>query len=101
MTLEQIPALRARMTLSRIQMTIALRLLHIIGGLLWVGGLGFGVMFLLPAVRATGSAGGQFMNHLVTKTKFVMYMPVVGLLTVLAGFGLYWHDNSISSGSFA
>ena len=80
-------------------MTIVLRLLHIIGGLLWVGGLGF-VMFLIPAVRKTGPAGGQFMQHLVSKTTFPIYMPIVGLVTTLAGFALYWRDMTVSNGSF-
>lgn len=81
-------------------MTMVLRLLHIICGVLWVGGAGVMVMFILPAVGATGPAGGQFMQHVVTKTKLTVYLPILGVITVLAGFGLYYHDMSISGGGF-
>jgi hypothetical protein len=82
-------------------MTIALRLLHIICGVLWVGAVGMMVMFIMPAAGRTGAAGGQFMQHLVNKSKVTVYMPMLGLLTVLAGFGLYYQNIRASSGAFA
>jgi hypothetical protein len=82
-------------------MTIVLRLLHIICGVLWVGGLGLMVMFIMPAVGRTGAAGGQVMQDLVKVSKVTVYMPVLGLVTVLAGMGLYYHDIHASNGEFA
>jgi hypothetical protein len=82
-------------------MTIVLRLLHIICGVLWVGAVGMMVMFIMPAVGRTGATGGQFMQHLVKHTKFTVYMPILGVITVLAGFGLYYHDMRVSDGTFA
>jgi hypothetical protein len=82
-------------------MTIALRLLHIIAGVLWVGALGLMVMFIMPAVGRTGAAGGQFMQHMVKNTKLTTYMPMLGLVTVLAGAGLYYHNIRLSNGEFA
>jgi hypothetical protein len=81
-------------------MTIVLRLLHIICGVLWVGALGLMTMFLMPAIGRTGPIGGQFMQHLVNKTKLTAYMPVLAIITVLAGFGLYYIDMRASAGSF-
>src|SRR5947208_2025225 len=82
-------------------MTIVLRLLHIIFGVLWVGGIGMLMMFIMPAVGATGAVGGQFMQHLITNSKIPVYLPVLGIITVLSGFALYWNDASMSGGSFA
>jgi uncharacterized membrane protein len=76
-------------------MIIVLRLLHVVGGLLWVGSVALAVLFVAPTAGAIGPAGGQFMGYLVNKTKFPVYV------TVLAGLALYWHDMSISGGSFA
>lgn len=82
-------------------MIILLRLLHVVGGLMWVGSVALAVLFVTPTARALGPAGGQFMSHLVNKTRFPVYMPLLGIVTILAGLALYWHDMSISGGSFA
>jgi hypothetical protein len=82
-------------------MTIVLRLLHIIMGVLWVGGIGLLVMFIMPAVGRTGPTGGQFMQHLIRNTKMTAYLPTLGVVTVLSGFGLFWRDMRMSDGAFA
>ena len=82
-------------------MTIVLRLLHIICGVLWVGGVGVLVMFIMPAISATGPIGGQFMQHVAKNTKISVFFPMLGVLTVLSGLGLFWHNQSVSSGTFA
>src|SRR4051812_37716656 len=81
-------------------MTIVLRLLHIVCGVLWVGGLGLMVMFIMPSVGRTGAAGGQFMQHMVGKTKLTTFMPTLGFITVLAGMGLYYQNIRLSNGTF-
>jgi hypothetical protein len=80
--------------------TILFRLLHIVFGVLWVGGLGLLVMFILPAVGALGPVGGQFMQHIIKNTKLTTFMPAIGGVTVVSGFWLYWHDMSVSGGTF-
>jgi uncharacterized membrane protein len=82
-------------------LVILLRLLHIILGVLWVGGIGLLTWFIIPAVGMAGPSGGQFMQTLTVRTKLVRYMPAIGGLTVLAGFALFWRDMSVSGGSFA
>jgi hypothetical protein len=82
-------------------MTIVLRLLHIICGVLWVGALGLLVMFIMPAVGRSGPAGGQFMQYLMSKTKVTTFMPILALVTVLAGIGLFVIDSRGSNGTFA
>ena len=81
-------------------LTLILRLLHVVAGVLWVGAVVLVSFFLLPTVRATGPAGGQFMQHLMGKTKMRTYMSTIAPLAILSGLGLYWRNISISSGSW-
>lgn len=74
-------------------MLILLRLIHILFGVFWAGTAIFNAVFLLPAVRALGPAGGPVMQEIAGKRKLPVYFFVAGLLTVLSGFGLYWHDS--------
>jgi hypothetical protein len=82
-------------------LVIVLRLFHVINAVLWFGGLTLLVMFIVPAIDASGPIGQQFMQQLMRHTKVAVYMPVVGLLTVLSGAGLFWRNSSISAGAFA
>ena len=77
---------------------IVLRLIHILAGMLWVGGAVFLNFFIGPTVQATGEAGQKFMAHLVTKAKISMRITISAILTVLAGGWLYWID---AGGSFS
>jgi len=74
-------------------MLILLRLIHILSGVFWAGTAMFNAAFLIPAVRALGPAGGPVMQEIAGKRKLPVYFLVAGLLTVLSGFGLYWHDS--------
>jgi len=74
-------------------MFILLRLIHILFGVFWVGTAIFNAVFLVPAIRALGPAGGQVMQEIAGKRKLPVYFFVAGILTVLSGFGLYWHDS--------
>jgi len=74
-------------------MLICLRLIHILFGVFWAGTAMFNAAFLIPAVRALGPAGGPVMQEIAGKRKLPVYFLVAGLLTVLSGFGLYWHDS--------
>jgi uncharacterized membrane protein len=70
------------------------RLLHILSGVLWVGGVVMIAVFISPAMRATGPAGGQVMGYLLTKTRLAAYFPAMAGLNVLAGLFLFWRDAS-------
>ena len=82
-------------------MMIALRLVHILLGVFWAGGAFFAAMFLVPSVRAAGPAGGPVMKQLFEVRKFPIYAMMFGLLTVISGIWMYFHDNSTSGGTFA
>ena len=70
-------------------LVIILRLLHILGGVIWVGGALATNFFVGPAIAATGDSGKQFAGYLMNKTRFTAVMTVGALVTVIAGFLLY------------
>src|SRR6185436_14647067 len=71
---------------------IVLRLLHILLGIFWVGGVLFVAVFLGPAVRDAGPEGGKVMAAL-GKRGVPKIMPIVGLVTILSGLWLYSRDS--------
>jgi uncharacterized membrane protein len=74
-------------------MLILLRLIHVLFGVFWVGTAIFNAVFLVPTVRALGPTGGAVMQEIAGKRKLPIYFFISGVLTVLSGFGLYWHDS--------
>ncbi|MFZ5807643.1 MAG: hypothetical protein ACOY16_00025 [Chloroflexota bacterium] len=74
-----------------------LRLIHIVAGILWAGAAISYMFFVKPSVQAIGAAGPQFMQNLMVRRKYPLFMVVTSLLTVLAGGALYW----IFSGGFS
>jgi uncharacterized membrane protein len=73
---------------------LALRLIHIVGGVFWVGGALFLAAFLIPAVRAAGPAGAPVMSQVVQVRRLPEYMMAAAILTVLAGLALYWRNSA-------
>ncbi len=65
------------------------RLIHVVTGILWGGTVVFLVLFVFPAIREAGPAGGQVMSGMVRR-KFMVWLPVTALLTVLSGLWLLW-----------
>ncbi len=72
---------------------IILRLIHILGGVFWVGGALMSAFFLAPAMAETGEAGQKFMGHMVNKGRLSARLTVASILTVLAGLVLYWINS--------
>ncbi|HMC54016.1 MAG TPA: hypothetical protein VKH19_02500 [Gemmatimonadaceae bacterium] len=66
---------------------MVLRIVHVVGGILWVGAMAFNAFFLGPAMSASGPAGGQIAAQLQKRGLFV-FMPLVAILTILAGIRL-------------
>ena len=66
-----------------------LRVIHIVGGVIWVGGIAFLTFFLIPSVRAVGPSAGPLMGHLTNVGQFPKKMIIVGFMTIAAGFWLY------------
>jgi uncharacterized membrane protein len=72
---------------------LVLRLLHIFGGVAWVGGNFMLAGYVEPTVRAAGAEGGRFMQRLTGQSGFSEMMTVAAIANVLAGILLYWRDS--------
>jgi hypothetical protein len=68
---------------------VILRLTHIVLGVFWAGTIFFITMFLLPAVRRAGPAGGSVMYH-VARSRFIVALPSAAGLTILSGAAMFW-----------
>lgn len=70
-----------------------LRIIHVVGGVFWVGGTLMMTFFIAPTIGATGESGQRFVGHLMNNLKFSNRMSIAAGLTILAGFILYWIDS--------
>ena len=68
---------------------IVLRLVHILGGVFWVGSGLFSAFYLNPALAKVGPAAGAVMVDMTRRRLFVV-MPIIALLTILSGLRLMW-----------
>lgn len=68
---------------------LVLRLVHVLGGVFWVGSALFTTLFLVPALAASGPSAGQIMGELQRRRLFTV-LPAVALLTILSGARLLW-----------
>ena len=75
---------------------LVLRLVHILGGIFWVGSGLFTSFFLVPALTQSGAAAGQVMVALQQRRLFTV-LPTVAVLTIVSGLRLMW----ITSGGFS
>lgn len=73
---------------------LVLRLTHIIAGVFWVGATLTTSFYVGPTTEETGTAGRQVMQYLRTKARLFTAMTVAAILTVLAGYTLYWIDSN-------
>jgi len=75
---------------------IVLRLVHIVGGIFWVGTVMYLTFFQMPSVAEAGPGGGAVMAGLQRRRLFTV-LPVVALLTMLSGTRLL----QVASAGFA
>ena len=73
---------------------IILRLVHVVAGVLWVGGAVFVFRHIEPTAKALGPQAGPFMTRLVETQKIGTYFMIVSGLTVLAGTWLFWINSA-------
>jgi hypothetical protein len=66
---------------------LTLRLIHILGGIFWVGSMIFTTFFLAPVIRSSPAVAGQVMAGLQKRRLFIA-LPVVALLTIASGLRL-------------
>jgi flagellar biosynthesis protein FlhB len=74
-----------------------LRIIHIVGGVFWVGGTLTMTFFIGPTVGAIGESGQKFVGHLMNNLKFSNRMSIAAGSTVLAGVILYILDARAGS----
>ncbi len=72
----------------------ALRILHIVVGVFWVGTVVFMAAFLSPSVRAAGPAGGAVLQQLMGVRRLPLWIMGAMAVTLLSGLGLYWRDSA-------
>jgi len=72
---------------------LILRILHIGAGAFWVGNVLMLVVFINPALQATGETGQKFVDYLVSKKRFNTESSGAGAMAGIAGILLYWHDS--------
>lgn len=70
-----------------------LRFVHIVAGILWAGAAIAYLFFVKPSVKAIGPAGPQFMQSMMQRRRYPIFMMSTSLLTVLAGGALYWFNS--------
>lgn len=75
------------------EIQIALRIVHILAGVAWVGIVGFFILFLFPTASALGGQATPVMVHINKKLHLTVVLPVVAALNVLAGLILYWRAS--------
>jgi uncharacterized membrane protein len=73
---------------------LVLRLTHIFAGVFWVGATLATSFYVGPTTEETGAAGRQVMQYLRTKARLSTAMTAAAILTVLAGYTLYWIDSN-------
>ena len=72
---------------------VVLRLVHILAGVFWIGGVVMLAGFIEPTVKATGPEGNKFMQRLAGGN-LTMFLTLAGPLNVLAGLLLYLKDSA-------
>jgi uncharacterized membrane protein len=69
---------------------LILRFIHIVASVAWAGGGFIFFLFVEPTAKALAPLGMQFVNYMVTKRRFSIFMVVSSTLTVLSGALLIW-----------
>lgn len=80
---------------------LLLRAIHIVGGVLWVGGVVFVTFFLVPATQVLGPAAQPMMQFIMGRRKLSIYLMVLGLVTTIAGALLMARNVSLTDGQWA
>jgi len=73
---------------------LVLRFIHIVSSVGWAGGGFIVFLFIEPTAKALAPAGMQFMQYMVTKQRFSIFMVIASTLTVLSGALLIWKTAS-------
>ena len=75
------------------QLLILFRAIHIVAGALWAGTAIFYFFLVEPAAKTLGPAAPKFMQALIEKRRYPLYMNIASALTIIAGALLYWNTS--------
>jgi uncharacterized membrane protein len=73
---------------------LVLRFIHIVASVCWAGGGFIFFLFIEPTAKALAPTGMQFVQYMVTKRRFSIFMVISSTLTVLSGAVLLWQHAS-------
>jgi uncharacterized membrane protein len=66
------------------------RLVHIVSSVFWAGGAVITFAFIEPTAKSLAPTGMQFLQYMVKKRRFSLFMVISSTLTVLSGASLLW-----------
>ena len=72
---------------------LALRLIHIISAIVWVGSGLYTALFLIPSLTANPQITPRLMEGLQRRRTFTI-LPTLGLLAILSGVRMLWIDSA-------
>lgn len=76
-----------------IYLLILLRLVHIVAGVLWVGGAVIHTFFIEPTAKATAPESQKFIQYFMNRRHYSQFMGITSMLTVAAGAVLFWQAS--------
>jgi hypothetical protein len=71
---------------------IVFRMVHILAGVVWVGGLTLLVLYIQPSAKSLGPAAGPFVQELVARRRLPIFLLAAGAITIVSGGFVYWRD---------
>jgi uncharacterized membrane protein len=80
---------------------LLLRLLHVVGGTLWVGGVCTLAWFVVPTVQLEGEHGARFATRMMLDRKLSQWLSHFAGMAILSGIILYWRATAGTDGAFA
>jgi hypothetical protein len=72
---------------------VLLRLIHIVAGAFWAGAAVAYFLYFEPSAKGLGPARSQFMQDLIGKHRYPVFMNASSMLCILAGLVLYWFSS--------
>ena len=86
--------------MNNVPLSIALRLVHIVSGVLWVGAATMLAAYVLPAARRS-DGGLRFLRDLIWERNLPRYLNVVLVLSLVSGLTLYGNLVFLTHGAWA
>jgi uncharacterized membrane protein len=69
---------------------LILRFIHIVSSVCWAGGGFIFFLFIEPTAKSLAPTGMQFVQYMVTKRRFSIFMVISSTLTLFSGALLLW-----------